>query len=54
MNELLKPLYSLSESVHKYAFDIVFAPIKHLLKNISKSNVSNSKNFIFFEFSIFC
>ena len=40
MKDLLKPLYSLSESVHKYAFDIVFAPVKHLLKNISKSTVS--------------
>lgn len=40
MKELLKPLYSLSESVHKYSFDIVFAPIKHLLKNMSKSSVS--------------
>ncbi len=40
MKDLLRPLYSLSESVHKFAFDIVFAPVKHLLKNISKSTVS--------------
>ena len=39
MKDLLKPLYLLSENVHKFAFDIVFAPIKTLLKNISKSNV---------------
>ena len=39
MKDLLKPLYSLSENVHKFAFDIVFAPIKSLLKNMSKSKV---------------
>ncbi len=39
MKDLLKPLYLLSENVHKYAFDIVFKPIKHLLKNMSKLNV---------------
>lgn len=39
MKDLLKPLYLLSENVHKYAFDIVFAPIKHLLKSILKSNL---------------
>jgi hypothetical protein len=39
MKELLKPLYSLSENVHKYAFEIVFAPVKHLIKNLSKSSV---------------
>lgn len=39
MKELLKPLFLLSENVHKYAFDVVFAPIKSLLKNISKSNM---------------
>lgn len=40
MNDLLKPLYILSENVHKYAFEIVFAPVKYLIKNLSKSNVS--------------
>ena len=39
MKDLIKPLYLLSENVHKFAFDIVFAPIKVLLENISKSNV---------------
>lgn len=40
MNDLLKPLYLLSESVHKYAFEIVFAPVKYLIKSFSKSSVS--------------
>ena len=40
MKDLLKPLYSLSENVHKYAFEIVFAPVKYLIKNLSKSNVN--------------
>ena len=39
MKDLVKPLYSLSENVHKYAFDVVFAPIKHLLGTITKGNV---------------
>ena len=39
MKDLLKPLYMLSENVHKYAFDIVFAPVKSLLKDLSKSSV---------------
>jgi hypothetical protein len=39
MKDLLKPMYSLSESVHKYAFEIVFAPVKHLIKNLAKSNI---------------
>ena len=39
MKDLLKPLYSLSESVHKYAFEIVFAPVKYLIKSLSKSNI---------------
>ena len=40
MKDLNKPLYLLSENVHKYAFDIVFAPIKYLVKSINKSNVT--------------
>lgn len=39
MKDLLKPLYTLSENVHKYAFDVVFAPIKHLLGTITKGNL---------------
>lgn len=39
MNDLVKPLYQLSEHVNKHAFDIIFMPIKNLLKDISKSNV---------------
>ena len=38
MKELHKPLYSLSENVHKHAFDIVFAPVKILVKQVSKLN----------------
>lgn len=47
MKELLKPLYQLSETVHKHAFDVVFAPIKFQLRDLSKSNVSFS---IFIQF----
>jgi hypothetical protein len=39
MKDLLKPLFLLSENVHKYAFDIVFAPIKYMLKNLSKLSI---------------
>jgi hypothetical protein len=39
MKDLLAPLNSLSESVHKYSFDIVFTPIKFMLKDLSKLNV---------------
>ncbi len=39
MKELVGPLNSLSESVHKYSFDIVFTPIKFMLKDLSKLNV---------------
>ena len=41
MKDLHKPLYALSENVHKYAFDIVFAPIKKLVKYVSKSNAKD-------------
>jgi len=61
MKDLLKPLYSLSESVHKYAFEIVFAPVKYLIKSLSKSNIwlnkikdtnnSNSSNVPLFAFA---
>lgn len=57
MKDLIKPLYILSENVHKYAFDIVFAPIRFLLKNISKTIViSNLFNFKFFQVNatVFC
>lgn len=33
---------SLSESVHKFAFEIVFAPIKSFLKNMNKSGQFSS------------
>jgi hypothetical protein len=36
MKDLHKPLFSLSESVHKHAFDIVFTPVKNLIKQVSK------------------
>ena len=39
MKDLVKPLYGLSENVHKNAFDIVFAPIKSLLKSMPKLSV---------------
>ena len=44
MKDLQKPLYALSEHVHKYAFDIVFAPIKKLVKHVSKSNAKDKDN----------
>ena len=47
MKDLNKPLYLLSENVHKYAFDIVFAPIKYLVKSITKSNVTFFVAFLF-------
>jgi hypothetical protein len=36
MKDLHKPLHSLSENVHKHSFDIVFAPVKKLIKQVSK------------------
>lgn len=39
MKDLLKPLFSLSEIVHKFAFEIVYAPIKIILKHLSKSSI---------------
>jgi hypothetical protein len=39
LKDLTAPLNSLSESVHKYSFDIVFAPIKFTLKDLSKVNL---------------
>ncbi|CAF0719641.1 unnamed protein product [Brachionus calyciflorus] len=39
MKDLLKPLFGLSENVHKHAFEIVFSPVRHLLKNLAKSNI---------------
>ncbi|RNA00345.1 conserved oligomeric Golgi complex subunit 7-like, partial [Brachionus plicatilis] len=39
MKDLLRPLFSLSEIVHKFAFEIVYAPIKLILKKLSKSSI---------------
>ena len=39
MKELNSPLNALSECVHKYSFDIVFAPIKFLLRDLAKQTV---------------
>ncbi len=37
--EVNKAIFGLSEQLHRYAFDIVFSPIKFLLNGLSKSNV---------------
>ena len=39
---MIKPLKSLSENVHKFAFEVVFAPIKGFLKNMNKSGQFSS------------
>lgn len=44
MNDLLRPLFSLSELVHKFSFEIVYAPIKKILKNLSKSSIWQANN----------
>lgn len=44
LKELIKPLKSLSENVHKYAFEVVFAPIKEFLKNMNKSGQFSSSS----------
>ena len=41
MTETKKSIFSLSEQLHKNAFDIVFSPIKFVLNGLSKSNVSS-------------
>jgi hypothetical protein len=39
INDLNKPLYNLSETVHKLSFDIIFKPLKLMINNIPKSKV---------------
>jgi hypothetical protein len=48
MTETKKLIFSLSEQLHKNAFDIVFSPIKFVLNGLSKSNVSRLFSLIFF------
>ena len=40
MPEVNKIIFSLSEQLHKNAFDVVFSPIKFVLNGLAKSNVS--------------